>query len=386
MKFTTYINSLHELSIAKDAGVEEIIISAKDLNRFSKLSIMDTNKLLKEAQKLEMTTLLEWDVLYTENEIDNAIISFNEINLECVDRVRVQDLGVMEYIFTNTNKDMELILENGNHNLFGIQTYETYLGERLKKIILSIELNKDKLTEYIKELKTPVEYLGLGRILLFYSPRKLLAPIISGEKEGINYSENSYLEALGESEESPHKGFPIIENTHGTFMFHIKDLFLLDKMSELIQSGLQFLRIDLRFYKDFSLLQKITKAQTDDNIQEVKELYGNKVIRGYYQINKSDVLFKKLKNYRIQRKDESYIGEVIEILKGNYLAIDIKGSTNFDINSHLKLITPEGKELLMKIVSMKDIKYKDITEVDNQKIVLINYMSGVWPKSQVYLN
>ena len=40
----------------------------------------------------------------------------------------------------------------------------------------------------------------------------------------------------------------------------------------------------------------------------------------------------------------------------------------------------------MKIVSMKDIKYEDITEVENQKIVLINYMSGVWPKSQVYLN
>jgi len=39
---------------------------------------------------------------------------------------------------------------------------------------------------------------------------------------------NDALEAYGTSEESPHSGFPIVENRHGTFMFNVKDLSLLE--------------------------------------------------------------------------------------------------------------------------------------------------------------
>lgn len=386
MKLITYANSVHDLSIAKESSVSEVIISSKELNRNSKLDADTVNTLLKSAKDLELCTVLEWDILITDNQFDQAILEFNKIDHSLVDKLRVQDIGVLEYALSETSMPIQFISETGNHNLTGLKKWESYIGDRLDRMVLSIELSKDVLSEYIKELTCEVEYLVLGKILLFYSPRKLLSPLLDGENEKVNYLDDR-LEALGESEESPHKGFPLVENKHGTFMYHIKDLFLLDKLQDLQEIKLAWARVDLRFESDLSLLGKVSKLilENTGDVKSLKEEYPHDVIRGYFQINKSDVLFKKLKNYRIQRKDDKYIGEVIEILKGEYLAINIKKDTVFNLDSQIKFITPEGKELSCKVHELKDMALNDINSTDTHSLVLMNYMGGVWPKSQVYL-
>ncbi len=389
MNLITYANSVHDLSLIKDSNCQEVIIGPKDLNRNSKLNLADTTELLVQAKKLGLRVTLEWDVLYTENQIYQAIDIFKTIDDSLIDCVRVQDEGVLEFVLTETNFQIQFIAETGNHNLLGLNKWVSYIGNRLDRLVISIELSKITLAEYIDKLDCDIEYLVLGKILLFYSPRKLLSPLLDGENEKVNYHADR-LEAIGESEESPHKGFPLVENGHGTFMYHIKDLFLLDKLKELKELGLNYLRVDLRFEEDLSLLPKIagllSSTEVDPNTDSIKADYKNDLIRGYYQINKSDVLFKKLKNYRIQRKDSSYIGEVIEILKGEYLAINIKGQASLMTKDcSLKFITPEGKELFCKVHKLQDAALNDSESSDGHELMLMNYMSGVWPKSQVYL-
>ena len=102
------------------------------------------------------------------------------------------------------------------------------MGDQCERLVLSNELSKEKLLEYAHLLNTPIEVLVFGRILLFYSPRLLLSPLEKTELEN-----NHSIEAFGTSEESPHSGFPLIENSHGTFMFNVKDLYLLDHLEEL---------------------------------------------------------------------------------------------------------------------------------------------------------
>lgn len=393
MKFVTYCENIHDLGKIKEYGrdVTEVIISSCELSRFSKVRREDLSSLLAESKKLGLRTILEWDVLITETDFSKTIEAFKQIDPSLYDGIRVQDAGVLEYALKNTEKLIQLNLENGNHNLKGIQTWVEYVQsfgkKRLDRLILSIELNKDKLNHYIKELNCQVEFLGLGRILLFYSPRKLLSALVPEEEEK-KYKQvisKEYLEAIGESEESPHKGFPLVENRHGTFMFHMKHLCLLDNIYELEAMGLDFLRIDLRFGKDISLLNNILNLYAKkSDLKEFKAMYGTDVIRGYYQMNKSDVLFKKLKNHRIQRKDESYIGEVLEALKGEYLAIQIKSDIELKLDDHLKFITPEGKEYSCKIHSLKDTSLNDCSKRSKNQLAIINFMSGVWSKSQVY--
>lgn len=387
MKYVSYADKLSDLNVLKNAGVEEVILSSKELSRFQKNSHVVLIELLTRAKSLGLKTVLEWDILITEQDFESIKDTFLTIPSKLYDVIRVQDLGVLEYCLEETTKPVQLILENGNHNLKAIETWVDYIGERLDRVALSNELNKTTLEEYIQKLNCPVEILTLGRILLFYTPRKLLSALVD-ENDIKTYNEqltSDYIEAQGESEESPHKGFPLVENRHGTFMFHIKDLFLLDKFEELKSIGLDYARVDLRF-NDIRLIDQIVSLGANDEAAKIKESYGVDVIRGYFQTNKSDVLFKKLKNYRIQRVDESYVGEVLEAQKSKFMAIHIKSQAKLTKDSQLRFVTPEGKEHFCKVHTLKDSNHKNIEMASQGQLALINYMSGVWTKSQVYLN
>lgn len=387
MNFLTYCENQHELGLIKEAGIAEAIFSCRELSRFAKTTITELNALINLAKKLEIRVVLEWDILVTEDEFESVLSSFKKIDLDLVSSIRVQDAGILEYVLEHTDKKIQFISETGNHNLLGLKTWVSYIGSRLERVVLSIELNKAKLSEYIEALGCPVEFLVMGRILLFYSPRKLLSTLSSNDDEPRfkQVLSQDYIEATGESEESPHKGFPLVENKHGTFMFHMKHLFLLDNIKELEQMNLTYARVDLRFDSEFRYLHDVVKTyETTKDFSLLKEEYKFDVIRGYFQVNKSNVLFKKLKNYRIQRKDASYVGEVIEALKGKYLAILIKSENTLKIDDQLKFITPEGREYSTKVYELKDTAGTAHESMNKSQLALINYMSGVWSKSQVY--
>ena len=385
MNITTYVQNEDQLRICKEQNISEVILEHVDLARFGKLSSKQINELALKATELGMKVAIEWDVLMTEDEFSKKVDILNE--LKGYSSIRVQDAGAINYALENLSCPMTLILETGNHNLKAVETWMSALGNRLDKVVLSIELSKEVLQEYCEKLSCPVEFLGLGRILLFYSPRNLLSaltPEVDDERKKLMNSPK-FLEADGESEESPHKGFPLVENRHGTFMFHIKRLFLLDHIEELKAMNVSSLRLDLRFDEVFDLknMTSVFNGQVDG--KTYRKEYPYDVIKGYYNINKTDVLFKKLKNYRIQRKDESYIGEVLEASKGNYLAITVK-KHDIKIKDQLKFITPEGKELFCKVHFLKNSKQEDIDVATKGQLCLIQYFGGVWVKSQIYLD
>src|SRR5690606_27249455 len=123
--------------------------------------------------------------------------------------IRALDPGIMQFLFEATDKPLHFVADTGNHNLIGLKRWESYFDNRLERLVLSIELSRESLKTIIPSLKTPCELLVLGRILLFHSPRALLAPLAGP------VADPAWLEAVGASEESPHKGFPLIENKQG---------------------------------------------------------------------------------------------------------------------------------------------------------------------------
>ena len=355
------------MDLALRADVNEVILCHKDLSRFGKLDSKELNHLCARAHDKGLKVTLEWDVIKTENDFKKMLNYFNELDLELISSVRVQDRGVLNWVFENTKFPIQLILEGSHHNLLAIKSWEGLLGSRLERLVLSIEISKTKLASYIEVLNTPVEILTLGRILLFYTPRNLLSSL----KPGLT---DEFLEAIGESEESPHKGFPLVENRHGTFMFHIKRLNLLKHLDELKEIGLSFARFDFRF----------DEKEVFKNILDLKfETYPHDSIKGFFNINKSDVLFKKLKNYRIQRKDSSYIGEVLEISSKSFIALKVKKET-LRLNDKINFFTPDGKTKEFEVKSLRDSALNEVDSISTDGIAILTYLAGVSVKSQAY--
>jgi putative protease len=382
MNLTTYAKNLHELNILKDQGFTEVILEPKALGRFGKLSTQEFIALSKRAAELSMRVLLEWDILMTQDVFESKLPEIQAL-LPYTDALRLQDPGALHWALEHTDKPLQFIAENGNHNLKALEGWISLMQGRMERIILSIELSKSTIEEYTHKIKIPCELLGFGRILLFYTPRPLLSALVP-EKIGLNQE----LAALGESEESPHKGFPLVENQHGTFMFHIKEFCLVEYAAELRAMGLGFFRIDQRFEIPSRVNELIKLIHTFDKEQFelLKEIYSQDLMRGFYLVNKTDVLFPKLKNSRLQQREGNYIGEVMEAEKGSHLAIMVKNAKGLSVNDQLKFHHPKGEIFEAKIYSLKNLSLDDVLTVPAGEVALIQFVGGIWVKSQVFYN
>lgn len=390
MKLITYITSERELEILinQTSSFEnlEIIVGCLELSRYTKTTLNEMLAIISRAKKKNIHVSLEWDVLNQENLFLKSIEILKKIPLHDINSIRLQDPGAINYIKTHYSwLKIHLILENGNHNLIGLKRWCEFLGDQCKRIILSNELSKDHLKEYSTQLDVPIEVQVFGRILLFYSPRLLLSPL------KISHSQVNFLEANGSSEESPHSGFPILENQHGTFMFNVKDLYLLEHLPEISQMGIIHYRVDLRFddlYEShITSIINFFSGKVLESELKLKLMAVRPFIKGFYNINKTDVLFNKLKNRLTQRNDNNYVGEVVDVEREKQLTILIKQKHQLKLKDvELKLISPEGKEKIIKLSWVKNSNFIDIEFANNNDIVIIPIVSGITVKTQVYLN
>lgn len=378
MNIISYANNTSEIDQLIASGINEIIISCQELSRFNKSTIAELENILNNQSKYSVKLTLEWDALYQENNFNKAISYFKKLPVHEIKNIRVQDPGVVHFIKENYPwMKIQLILETGNHNLVGLKRWCEYLGDQLERLILSNELSKTHLETYAKELSIPIEVLVFGRILLFYSPRKLLSPI--------NKDTNPYIEMSGTSEESPHSGFPLIENSHGSFMFNVKDLSLIEHAKELIGLNIKNVRIDLRFDNFIESSKDIVNALLQQNT-EFSIKGPRPFIKGFYNINKSDVLFVKLKNKKIIRNDENYFGEIIDVERDSQICIMIKKDLDSIIGKKIMLVTPEGKIKYSILNKVTNTSFQELTNIKNAMIVLIPYIRGVTVKTQIYLD
>lgn len=397
MKFITYAENLEQLTKLNDLVVSknidlnnvEVIVGTSAISRYSEASVADLEAMVAANQKFKLPLVLEWDVLAQETLFQKNAELIARLPLHEFKAIRVQDPGALNLVKEKYSwLKVQLILENGNHNYVGLTRWSDFLGEQLDRLVLSNELSREHLKTYATELKSGLEVLAYGRILLFYSPRLLLSPL---KKEELEKSlANKNIEAFGTSEESPHAGFPLIENRHGTFMFNVKDLYLLDHLEELKSLNLAAVRFDLRFDESFNHLEKILDLYmgsiSHESVADIRANHARPMIKGFYNINKTDVLFTKLKNKRIQRLDDNYIGEIVDVERDQQIALVVKSKTlGIKLGDEIQLITPEGKTKTMTLKSLLDTSKTAMPVASTNEIVLLPYISGVVAKTQVYL-
>ena len=392
MNLITYIDKIEQAVIAKASKVNEVIIGNMLFSRFGKVSPHKFNALAKEVSALGIRVIFDWDILMTENIFKEKTKLLSDIDFTNVDAIRVQDPGALLWVKLNyPTLKIQLNLEHGNHNLIGIKKWVELSGEMLERVVLSIELPKEKLAEYVKAISVPIEFFVAGRILIFYTPRSLVGPYILDHEDDKKRSINDkYIEISGSSEESPHKGFPIVENIHGTFMFNTKDQFLCDHVFELSDIGIKHFRFDIRHIEDQSIVETLTKQiynPNEVNSALLKEKYALPIIRGFYHVNKSDILFKKLKNQRTQRKDELYVGDVLDVKKKKHIALMVKSrKISVKKGDSIVLNTPDGKVRNIEISRLLNSSGLDIVKAEFGQICYIQHVSGVSVKTSVYLD
>lgn len=381
MKFNAYLDNKKTLKLIHNTSIREVILEHKTLSRMGRLDTDSLLYLTGAALESGLSPVLQWDILCTESNFKNCIKLLDDLPLSKFAAIRVQDIGAANWVRNELPEiPIHFIAETGNHNLTGLLRWHEYFGQQLQRFALSSELPISTLINYCRSLTVPCEILATGRILLFYTPRKLL-----GNYES---SKNSFdfMEKILVPSDQPQRQFRTLENQHGTFMYHHKDLFLLDFIPELQKINLKVLRLDFRHIEIKSdwikKIDRLLGSFDKQTVRSLKSKWPSKITLGFFRANRTDLAIDRIKNPHRKDHGEALVGCVVEAVKEQHLIMLTRKS--FQSGKSLLGITPEGRECIISTESIHTTDGKPVSEIESGNLYQVPHVKYVTAETLVY--
>ncbi|MCG5059317.1 MAG: U32 family peptidase [Limnoraphis sp. WC205] len=381
MQFNTFVSSIADLERCVHApNLQEVLLEPLLLARQGKLSLETVEFIASEAAKRSLHPVLVWDILMTEQMFTEICQKITQVNLNIFSAIRVCDPGAAWWVKTHFPQlKIQLIVETGNHNFEALLGWCEVLSGSLERLILSIELPEQQLIEYCQKLPVGCEILGVGRILLFYSPRSLLAQHLS-----VNSSEEiRYIETTVASEETQNRPFPTLETVHGTLMFLDKDQFILDQLYSLEKAGLQTVRLDLRHLSQAdNVAVNIDKIcqQILENPTTLKTQWPKPIRAPFFKANRTTSIFHRMKSKAKLSEYRHEIGLAEIVAVESKIAVIFYALQPFNFSQIHALILPTGEEReLPEELEFRNLKGEVITKCDGEQILITNWFKKAMP-------
>lgn len=162
-----------------------------------------------------------------------------------VDGLIISDPGIMR-VARATVPDLAIHLST-QANVTNLESARFWQEQGVKRINAARELSLTEITEIKKGTDLEVELFTHGAICISYSGRCLLSCYLTGRSanEGNCAHPCRYSYNLVE-EKRPGQYFPVEEDERGTYIFNSRDLCLLNRLPELINAGVDCLKIEGR--------------------------------------------------------------------------------------------------------------------------------------------
>jgi U32 family peptidase len=361
MKFITQVFSIDDFNKLHPLGFDGFILCHRLLSRFGTLSSKQVRDIICRAGKLNIKMYLQTDLIVTEGHFKKYMECFSSLPLEKIEAVRTQDIGVANYFKKNFKSNIHLILENGNRNIRSILGIYEYFKNTCSRMVLPFEIPGSEIRKWIKQIPVETEILGLGPIPVFYSRRKLLTPVIKADFASATTSD---IRNKGE--------YPVLENKHGTFMFHSKDICLLNYVPELERAGLSAMRIDRYF-----------NPHLHASPEKIKSIWKNALIHGFYKANRTQISFKNFKNEAREIRNKNLVAEVLESEKGKYIVLLLH--SQIKKGDSVYFITPKGEKIEFNMEYIKSASGIEKDIVNRDEICLIPHIDKVTSRSYLYV-
>ena len=277
-------------------------------------------------------------------------------------------------------------------NVISLQDCNFWYKYGAKRVIMAREMNKEQL-KYIMQNKPKeleVEIFVHGAICFAFSGRCFLSDFLAGRSANLGdcaqscrWSYNLY----AEEKNNPGELMPVETNEYGTSIFSSKDLCLIKEIPEIIEMGIDSMKIEGRLKTEYYLASVINvyRNAIDDYMKNPKEYNYEKYLkelekvktRGLTTFYFNDRNNKDIQEYGGRQYNEEYEfgGKIIEYNKENNRAtIEIKNK--LQIGDTLELLEPYKLEpYTFKIEKLWDIDTNEpIKEVSpgvkGQKVIL----------------
>ena len=288
-----------------------------------------------------------------------------------VDAVIVSDIGILDLVKSITPEIPVHISTQANVTSY--QSVKAYQKLGAKRIILARELSFTEIKEIRQNCPDmELEIFVHGAMCVSYSGRCLLSMYLNQRSANLGECTQPCRWKYTLVEESrPEQNFPIEEDQHGFYFMNSKDLCLFDRLSEIINIGVDSVKIEGRM-KSLYYVAAVTRAYK----QAITHIKGEKTIDiNYFRVELEKVSHrvysegffaqeKDMQNYETAQyvRDWQFVGNIVSI---NYDMAQVKSFHKITPNDEIEIIFPD-KKFDTKIVKPK-LFNEEMSEIEFTK-------------------
>ena len=383
--------SFEKAKIAFMYGADAVYCGTPKLSLRSRSEVSDNDleKSIEYAHSIgkrvnAAINIFAWDETYEEIKEQAKIL--RDLN---VDGIIVADGGVVDAI-KEVAPDVPIHIST-QANTVSYHTCKFWHKNGAERIVLGRELNKEQLKDIMKNKPEglEIEIFGHGALCFGYSGRCFLSEFLSARNGNLGdcsqpcrWAYNIYVEETN----NPGNLMPVETDEKGTYIFSSKDLCLIRELPEIIDMGIDSLKIEGRLKTEYYVATVINtyRAAIDDYYRDPENFDPEKYLvelektktRGlttFFFNDRNNKDFQDLSGRQYNANYE-FGGKVINRLEDGRVLIEIRNKLS--IGDTLELIVPGKLEPFVFTIDMlwNDETLEEINTVNpgksGQKVIL----------------
>ena len=347
--------SFEKAKIAFMYGADAIYCGTPKLSLRSRSEVDDNDlvKTIEYAHKLgkkvyTAINIYAWDETYEEIKTQAKIL--NDLK---VDGIIISDGGVVDVV-REAAPDVEVHIST-QANTVSWHACNFWYRNGAKRIVLGRELNKEQLKEIMKNKPEDlsIEIFGHGALCFGYSGRCFLSEFLAGRSgnlgdcaQSCRWAYNVYVEETN----NPGNLMPVETDEKGTYIFSSKDLCLIAEIPDIVDMGIDSLKIEGRLKTEYYVATVINAYRNaiDDYMKNPENYNPEKYLielektktRGLTTFYFNDRNNKDFQDYSGRQYNAFYEfgGKVLETLGDGRVLIEIRNKLS--VEDTLELIVP----------------------------------------------
>ena len=346
--------SFEKAKIAFLYGADAVYCGTSSLSLRTRADMQDDDLIqtIKYAHSLNKKVYVTLNIYAFDSKYEEIIEQVKKLAEVEADGIIVADGGVMESVKQYAPKIP--IHMSTQANIVSLHTSNFWFKNGAKRMILARELNKEQIRNITKNkpLGMETEIFVHGAICFSYSGRCFLSDFLTGRSANLGdcaqscrWSYNLY----AEEKNTPGEFMPIETNEYGTSIFSSKDLCLIKEIPEIIELGIDSLKIEGRLKTEYYLASVINAYRNaiDDYVKDPKNYDYSKYLnelekvktRGLTTFYFNDRNNKDIQEYAGKQYNEQYEfgGKVVEY-NVNLSTIEIRN--RLQIGDVMEIIIP----------------------------------------------
>ena len=358
-------SSLEVLKTAVIFGADAVYIGGEAFGLRAKaknFSLEDMKEGIAFAHAHDVKVYVTANILAHNGELDGVRTYCEELKEIGPDALIIADPGVFDIAKEVCPEIERHISTQANNTNYG--TYNFWYRQGASRVVSARELSLQELKELRAKIPADLEIETFvhGAMCISYSGRCLLSNYFTGRdaNQGACTHPCRWKYAVVE-ETRPGEYMPVYENERGTYIFNSKDLCMIEHIPELIDAGIDSLKIEGRMK---TALYVATVARTYrkalDDYQKDPELYRknmpwylDQISNCTYRQFTTGFFFGKpdsesqIYDSNTYIKEYTYLGIVGEVKDG---LIQIEQRNKFSVGETIEIMKPDGRNVEAKVV------------------------------------